>query len=285
MFKRSSESLAPQRTGVLARSMFIGSLALGTIAGCGTPEEFGALQQEITETKAATVVQADVDSVTDAVKIRNCAFSVAAGTGTFTPSNELSQALYGDPNGAAHKLSFAVPSLSTSGATIDIASLNAEFNNTGITIAGTNTTVKLSFNALLRVSVTVPIFGRLPADIQIRSSSISAALGYDKATERIRVTGVTSRIDAKTQKCGGSGWCNGLVDGILKSNLAGWIEAPLRDALTKALDDPDRTEDLQGVLLFMYNRKDPKPTPWTYTPHTLELTGGAFKFGVERITP
>ena len=36
------------------------------------------------------------------------------GTGTFTPSSELSTALYGDPNGAAHKITFAVPPISTS---------------------------------------------------------------------------------------------------------------------------------------------------------------------------
>ena len=157
--------------------------------------------------------------------------------------------------------------------------------NTGVTLSGSTATVKLAFHGLLKVQLTVPVFGKLKADINIRSSSISIALIYDKAKDLVQVSAVTSKIDAKTEKCGGSGWCNGIVDGVLKTNLAGWIETPLKDALTDLFADPATTAGFQDLLMVMYNRKDPKTPPWTYVQKTMELSTGAFRFSVERDAP
>lgn len=279
MTKRFFAKLFPLRMGLLAATLGIGGLA--GLAGCGEVE-IDSLQQELIETKAAKLDQRDFDTFLDAIKLKNCSFVVAAGTGTFTPSNELSQALYGDPVGSAHKTTFSVPVITSGTNTFEITSLEAEMANTGITLAGANATVKLAFHGVLKISVTVPLLGKLPAEIQIKSSSLSAALSYDKAAERARVASVTTKFDVSTKKCGGSGWCNGLVDGILKSNLASWVEAPLRDALTKALDSDSTTNGLNDLLAAGYNVKDPKTPAWKFVAKSLTLSGGAFNFTVER---
>lgn len=277
MLKRFTAKIAP-----LTLALGIGG-ALGALAlpGCGSAE-VDSLQQQLTETKAATIVQADFNSFLTAVNLKSCTFVIAGGTGTFTPSNELAQILYGDPNGSAHKSSFSVPPLGSGGATIDITSFEAEMATTGITLSGSGATVKLAFHGQLHVNASIPVFGKVAADVQIKSSSISIVLGYDTAAERVRVTSVTSKIVHTTKNCGGSGWCNGIVDGILKSNLDAWISAPLQSTLDDAFDSDEMTEDFQGLLTIMYNRKDPKTPAWTMVPHTLSLASSTFKFNVQR---
>ena len=254
------------------------------ISGCGS-DDISQLTEPLTESKAGQINQTDIASSQTGIKLSSCTFAVGGGNGTFTPSSELSSVLYGDPNGAAHKLTFPVPTISSPTATVDITSLEAEMASTGITLSGANANVKVSFHGLLKVSVTVPVFGKLPADILIRSSSITVGLSYDKATERAAASSVTSKFDIKTQKCGGSGWCNGLVDGILKTNLATWVEAPLRDAGTQGLDRAPRTEGLYDLVGAMYNIKDHQATPWTVDAHSLSLAASAFSFSASRTTP
>lgn len=265
--------------------LLCGVFSSGVLVGCGGGDDFETRQQAVHETKAAQLNQTDFNSFLSAVNLKGCTFVIAAGNGTFTPSSELSMALYGDPDGSKHKLAFAVPVISSSGATIEIANLTADMVNTGITLSGSNATLKLAFSGLLKISVTVPVFGKLSAEIAIRPSSIAIALGYDKAAELVTVASVTSKIDAKTQKCGGSGWCNGIFDGVIKSNLAGWIETPLKDALNDAFADPETSAGFRDLLTVMYNRKDPKTPAWTMVPKTLELSTGAYRFNVERDAP
>lgn len=262
-----------------------GLILSGTLAGCGGEAEIAELAQELTETKAAQIVQADFDGYTNAVKLKSCTFVVSGGNATFTPSNELSQVLYGDPNGAAHKSTFAVPPITSSAATIDITSLEAEMANTGITLAGSSLAVKLAFHGQLHIVATVPLFGKLPADLVIKSSNLTANLGYDKATARATAQSVKANFSITTKNCGGSGWCNGIIDSILKTNLSAWVETPLKDALNKALNSADVTDGLNEGLTIMYNAKDPKPTKWSMVNGSLELSTGAFRFNVSRTTP
>jgi hypothetical protein len=275
MFNRFSTKMAPALMGVLSAWM---------LTGCGG-EEVAQLEESVTVTKAATLNQHDFDTFLSGIKLSSCTFGIAAGTGTFTPSSELSQVLYGDPNGNAHKLTFPVPTISTPQATVDITSLDAEMANTGITLSGTTANVHLSFHGMLHVSVTVPIFGKLPADIQIKSSSIALNLGYDAVTERAKATSVVTKFDIKTQKCGGSGWCNGIVDSLLKTNLPTLIEGPLRDAVTKGLDSASATQGLDELLAAAYNVKDHAATPWTMVAHSLKLAASQFSFNAERTGP
>ena len=277
-------SQTANQTAKKTAPVLMGVLSACLLSACGS-DELGQLREPLTETKAAQINQHDIDGFLTSIKLKNCTFVVGGGTGTFTPSSELSQVLYGDPNGSAHKLSFPVPTITSPSATVDITSLEAEMATTGIALSGANANVNVSFHGLLHVSVTVPVFGKLPADILIRSSSLTVALSYDKATERAKSSAVTSRFDLKTQKCGGSGWCNGIVDGILKTNLATWVEAPLRDAVTKGLDSASATQDLQDLVTTMYNIKDPQATPWTMDAHTLGLSAGAFSFNASRTVP
>ncbi|HNI60503.1 MAG TPA: hypothetical protein PKW11_11205, partial [Pseudomonadota bacterium] len=72
---------------------------------------------------------------------------------------------------------------------------------------------------------------------------------------------------------------------ILKSNLATWVETPLKDSLNKALNSADVTDALNEGLTIMYNAKDPKPTKWSMAAGSLDLSGGAFRFNVSRTTP
>lgn len=264
--------------------VLVGVCSACVISGCGS-DDISQLAEPLTESKAGQITQTDVSSFLTGIKLSNCTFVVGGGNGTFTPSSELSSVLYGDPNGAAHKLTFPVPTINSPSATVDITSLEAEMASTGITLSGANANVKVSFHGLLKVSVTVPVFGKLPADILIRSSSLTVGLSYDKATERASASSVTSKFDIKTQKCGGSGWCNGLVDGILKGNLATWVEAPLRDAVTKGLDSASSTEGLYDLVGAMYNIKDHQATPWTVDAHSLGLAASAFSFNATRTTP
>ena len=264
--------------------VLVGALSTWMLTACGTPE-VDQLQEEVVVTKAATLNQHDFDGFLAGIKLSSCTFSVAAGTGTFTPSSELSKVLYGDPNGAAHKLSFPVPTISSPTATVDITSLDAEMANTGITLSGANAIVKVSFHGTLHVSVTVPVFGKLPADIQIKSSSISVNLAYDSVTERAKASSATAKFDIKTSKCGGSGWCNGIVDSLLKSNLPTLVEAPLRDAVTKGLDSASSTAGLYDLIGAAYNLKDAQPTPWTADDHSLKLAASQFSFNASRTTP
>ena len=287
MTHRFSSRLFVRRSGqrvAKAAPVLMGVLSACLLSACGS-DEVGQLREPLTETKAAQINQRDIDSFLTSIKLKNCTFVAGGGSGTFTPSSELSQVLYGDPNGSAHKLTFPIPTISSPSATIDITSLEAEMATTGIALSGANANVNVSFHGLLKVSVTVPIFGKLPAEILIRSSSLTVALSYDKATERAKASSVTSKFDVKTQKCGGSGWCNGIVDGILKSNLATWVEAPLRDAVTKGLDSDSATEGVQDLVIAMYNIKDHQATPWTMDAHTLSLAAGAFSFSATRTVP
>ena len=261
--------------------LLCGVFSSAALTGCGMEDELGSLSQEVHTTKSATLNQADFTSFTNAVNLKGCTFSIAGGNGAFTPSNELAAAIWGDPNGAAHKQTFAVPPISSSSASIDITSLDAEMNNTGFTVAGSTTTVKVAFHGLLKVGITVPVFGKLNADITINSSNIAVGLTYDKTNDRVQVASVTATISEKTKNCGGSGWCNGIFDSVLKSNLAGWIQDPLKDALNDVFADPAATAEFQDLLLIMYNRKDPSTPAWTLVPKTMDLSSGAFHFTVE----
>lgn len=267
-------------------SLFVGALAVGSLGACGQGlEPVDELRGAVVENKAAVIGQADFDSYTNAVNIKACTFTIAAGNATFTPSKELSKVLYGDDDVSKHKSTFSVPPISNPSITVDINSFNAEMANTGLTLAGANATLKVAFNGLLKIKVAVPLLGTLPADLQIKSSSLSAALAYDKATARAKVASVTTRFDITTKNCGGFGWCNGIVDSLLKANLATWIEAPLRDALNKALDDDDVTDGLNEGLVLMFNAKEKATPAWSMVANTLELSTGAFRFTAERTVP
>lgn len=276
MLKRFSMKMIP---------LGVSLLASGTFVGCGNEADIAELEQQLTETKAAQIGQADFDGYTNSVKLKNCTFVVGGGNATFTPSNELSQVLYKDPNGAAHKSTFAVPPIVSPQATITITSLEAEMANTGLQLAGSTASVKLAFHGQLHIVATVPIFGKLPADIVIKSSSLNTDLIYDKASARAKAQAVKANFSVSTKNCGGTGWCNGIIDGILKANLATWVEAPLKDALSKALDSASVTSSLNDGLTIMYNAKDPKPTQWAMSAGSLELSTGAFRFNVSRTTP
>ena len=79
-----------------------------------------------------------------------------------------------------------------------------------------------------------------------------------------------------------------LRDGIgdlLDGHSRHWVEAPLRDAVTKGLDSASATQDLQDLVTTMYNIKDPQATPWTMDAHTLGLSAGAFSFNASRTVP
>lgn len=270
------------KTTPMLLSLGLWSVATLPMSGCGT-DELGSYQDELlAESKSGQINQTDLNGYTDAVKLSSCTFVIAAGTGTFTPSNELAGVLYGDPNGAAHKTTFAVPVVTTSDITLEVKNFAADLTKTGVTLAGSNATIKLAFSGLLRVEVKVPVFGKLPAELEIRPSSLSAALSYDATAERVKVASVTAAFDVKTKKCGGSGWCNGIVDKLLKDNMSKMIEQPLKDELAKVLDKASITQDLQDGLMWMYNRKDAKPTKWTMVPKTLTLAGGAFNFTASR---
>lgn len=259
---------------------FVGALSCGSLSGCGV-EGVDSVQQAVVETKAATIGQADFDSYTNAVKLKDCKFNIAAGTATFTPSNELAGVLYGDPNGAAHKSTFAVPPITASGATITISTLDADFANTGLSLSGSNANVKLAFKGLLKINVTLPVIGTVKPDIEIKPSNLTTSLTYDKATDRAKVASVKANFTLQTKNCGFLGFCNGIVDSFLKSNLPA-VETALKDALTKALDDQDVSDGLKEGLVIMYNAKDPKTPAWTLVANTLELSTGAFRFTVER---
>jgi len=276
MLKRFSMKMIP---------LGVSLLASGTFVGCGNEADIAELEQQLTETKAAQIGQADFDGYTNSVKLKNCTFVIGGGNATFTPSSELSQVLYKDPNGAAHKSTFAVPPIVSPQATITITSLEAEMANTGLSLAGSTASVKLAFHGQLHIVATVPFFGKLPADIVIKSSNLTTTLIYDKATARAKAQAVKANFSVSTKNCGGTGWCNGIIDGILKTNLATWVEAPLKDALSKALDSASVTSSLHDGLTIMYNAKDPKPTPWAMTAGSLELSTGAFRFNVSRTTP
>lgn len=274
MLNRFSAKMSP---------VLVGALSTWMLTACGTPE-VDQLQEQVVVTKAATLNQTDVNNLVGGIKLTSCSFVIAAGTGTFTPSSELSQILYGDPNGNAHKLTFPVPTINSPTATVDITSLAVDMTKTGITLSGANANVGLAFSATLHVSVTV-VGLKVPADIQIKPSSLTVSLGYDKTTERAKASAVTAKFDIKTTKCGGSGWCNGLVDALLKSNLPAMLETPLKDAVTKGLDSASATEGLYDLMSAAYNLKDAQPTAWTADPHTLGLAASQFSFNASRTTP
>lgn len=271
-------------TTLLAKKApLLATLTLSTLLGCG--EAPGELRRPLTERKAAAIEQADFDTIIDEVKLRDCSFVVSGGVATFTPSSELSQAIFGDPDGSAHRITFPVPVIGSGAATVEIRSLAADFVATGLRLSGSTATLTVAFRGQLHVTAQVPLLGRLPADVELRPSSLAASLIFDTAAQRARVSSVVSRIDPVTRNCGGTGWCNRIFDNVLRANLPTWIEAPLRDAANGALDDPDRTENIEDAMVFLYNRKDPQATPWTLVPTTLELSTGAFRFQAERTLP
>ena len=106
--------------------------------------------------------------------------------------------LYGDPNGAAHKSSFAVPPIVSPAATIDITKLEADMASTGLTLLGSTAAVKLAFKGQLKIVATVPIFGKLSAEIVINPSNLLTTLkdALGKALDDADVT--TSLVDGLT---------------------------------------------------------------------------------------
>lgn len=272
MTMRMAKRLFPVTLGLFLASSYV---------GCGI-EDFDSQQQALLETKAATITQTDIEAQINVVKLRDCKFGISMGTGTFTPSNALSQVLYGDPDGSKHKATFPVPPFSSGANKVEITTFNADMANTGLSLSGATATMKVAFNGMLKVVVEVPFLGKLPADIQLNASSLSVGLSFDATAQRIRVASVKSAISHTTRNCGGSGWCNGLVDSVLKANLAKWIEPPLKDAITKAVDSAERTTDLEGALGFLYNLKDPKPTKWTTKAGSVTLLTNQFNFTASR---
>jgi hypothetical protein len=220
-----------------------------------------------------------LDTYTSDVKLSNCTFVDAAGTATFTPSNELSQVLYGDSNGANHKTTFAVPPITSGGATITITSLKVEMASTGVTLTGSNADVKVSFDGMLHATIPVPVVGKVNTDIQINSSSVTAILVYNTMTELASASSVTSSFNVQAKNCGL--WC-GAINNVLKTNLSTWVNAPLAAAITKGLGTAGATTDLDNALVAAYNAKDHQATPWTMVAHTLNLSSGAFNFTAQR---
>lgn len=274
MMNRFSAKMVPLMAGMLSSWLY---------TGCGGQDIAQTEQEEVTTTTtAAQINQTDINNFTNDIKLSSCTFVVAAGTATFTPSSQLSQVLYGDPNGNAHKTTFAVPPISSGGATITVTSLNAEMASTGITLSGSNATVKVSFDGMLHATIPVPVFGKVSTDIQINSSSVSVALVYNSMTELASSSGVTSNFNVAAKNCGGSGWCNGIVNNVLKTNLNNWVDTPLQNAITKALDSASATAKLDSGLVAAYNLKNKQATPWTMVPHTLTLASGAFNFTAQR---
>src|SRR5262245_61301722 len=85
----------------MAKVAFLcGVFSSAIVGGCGPQEDVDTLAQEVHTTKAAVLNQTDFNSFLTAVNFKGCTFVIASGTGTFTPSSELSQALYGDPDGS-----------------------------------------------------------------------------------------------------------------------------------------------------------------------------------------
>jgi hypothetical protein len=168
---------------------------------------------------------------------------------------------------------------------VDLNSFEAEMANTGITLSGGNANVKVAFHGLLKVAATVPVFGKITADVTFRSSSLTVGLAYDTATERAKASAATTKFDIKVSKCGFLGICNGAVEAILKSQLPTLIEGPLRDGVTKGLDSDGATDGLYDLLGAAYNLKDVQPTPWTAEAHTLSLAASQFAFTASRTTP
>lgn len=261
---------------------FMGLLSGGALLGCGG-EETDSLQEQLIETKAVSLKQTDFDTYLSTVKLGDCTFVVAGGVGTFTPSSELSKALYGDPNGSAHKTTFAVPPTDTSTATVEVTSLVGDMAQTKVTLSGANATVLFAFHGQVHVDLKAPILGKLvSADVEFKPSNASIVFNYNMATERVQVSSVTSHIVHATKNCGGSGWCNGIFDTLLTTTLPLLVDAPLRDALNKSFDNATTTQDLDNLLVAMYNAKDKKTPAWTMVPHSLSLASGAFNFTVQR---
>lgn len=69
---------------------------------------------------------------------------------------------------------------------------------------------------------------------------------------------------------------------MIKTNLSAWIDAPMKDALAKALDSASITSGLQDGLVAAYNIKDKQPTTWSMVPKTMTLAAGAFNFTTQR---
>lgn len=261
----------------------LGMFSSWLLVGCGGQESVPS--QPTAVRIAAQINQHDVDSFTNAINLTGCTFVVAAEAATFTPSAELSQMIYGDPNGRAHKLGFSVPKLASGGASIVINNLQVELANTGLTLSGSTATVQLGFDGLLHASFPVPVIGQVNTDIRINSSRIAVALIYDPMTERARASDVSSSFDIEVKNCGILGFCNSIVENYLKTHLASMVEAPLRDVLTKALDSAEATARLDGLVIAGYNRKDQQATPWTMVPSTLNIAADAVNFTAERMTP
>jgi hypothetical protein len=250
-------------------------------AGCGGQTAGQGSEKPAVLTTAAAIDQHDIDAFTSAVKFNHCRFVVTPGVATFTPSNELAQLLFGDPHGDAHKQSFVVPPIGGS-ASITITALQAEMAGTGLTLADSTATAKLSFDGLLHARIPAPIVGSVSSDIQVSSSSISVAFTYDAASARFQVAGVSSHLSAQAKNCGLLGWCNGIVNSVLRTGLSPAVEGLLRHAVMGALNSADATARLDELLAAGYNLKDPQQTPWTLVADTLNLGGGAFTFTAQR---
>jgi hypothetical protein len=271
MLNRYSAKMSP---------VLVGALSTWMLTACGAPE-VDQIEEKVTVSKAAVLNQHDFDGFLTGINLKSCSFSIAGGTGQFTPSNELSKVLYGDSNGAAHKKTFAVPVISSSSFSVTITSLNAEMASTGISLSGNNANVKVAFDGLLHASIKVPIIGNVSTDLKINPSSITVALIYDKTAERAKVGSVVSALDTKAQKCGGFlGLCNGAVDSYLKTNLPALINGPLADVITDALDSADATDGLYTAIGAAYNLKDPSTPAWTVDAHSLSLASSQFSFNV-----
>ncbi len=259
----------------------LGLFATGWLVGCGSDDELVATrEQSLAVSKAASINQSDVDHFISDIKLRDSTLIITNGAGVFTPSSELSEALYGDPDGNAHRSEFTVPPMENDSGTVEVVSLEVEPGPSGVSLSGNNATVRVFLHGLLHATIKTSAFGDLPADIQIRSSSISPVFIYDQPSARLKVTKVTSNIDFTVRNCGGSGWCNSLVSIVLRSKLAPSVNAAAQEGLNAFFDDPQRTQDFQDILIAMYNRKDPADPAWTMYPATLTLVRSMFQFTV-----
>ena len=265
-------------------SLMVGMVSAGIMMGCAGQESAPSEQDAVLKV-AAQLNQNDVDSFTQWIKLSDCALVVSAGMVVFTPSSEASQAFYSDPNGAAHKINYAVPVIMSGGTSITIDNLKAEMDHSGLHLAGSTATVVLGFSGLLHASFPIPVVGTVNTDIEINSSKVSVALVYDSTSQRLQASSVSSQLDAHAKNCGALGWCNGIVDTFLKSNLTTMVEVPLRDALSKSLNSADVKNQLDKLLIAGYNLKDRQATPWTMVDNSLSLDAGAFHFMAQRRGP
>jgi hypothetical protein len=267
--------------------LLAGLFAIGMVAGCaGTePAQNESEPDGGNLTVAATLDQQDIDSFTSVTNLNSSTFILTPGTATFTPSSALSQVVYGDSNGLAHRQTFPLSMISSGGTSVSITDVQIEMANSGLLLSGGTATVKLAFDGLLHASFPVPIIGTVSTDLKVAPSSVQIVLVYDTMSARFAAINANLQLNVTAQNCGIGGLCNGIVDNFLKSNLTNELDTPLRDAISRTLDSEGVTAFLDKLLVAGYNLKNKQATPWTMVDDTLSIASGAFNFTAQRSSP